>query len=180
MSHNGQEFGEEHPLPEDDHGTGRRVIPRPLRWKLVNDRCRRDLLRLYAQLARAAGATHPGLRSEQHLPPPVEDWANADATRRAPASTRREQLVIYHRWGKGHHGETQTFVVVLNFSEREQWASVPFPQDGHWVDWPSDYAGNWRPEVKAGRLEFSVGPHWGHVFFKLTRRFTGRAERRRP
>ena len=33
----GSEFGEEHFLPEDDHNTGRRVVPRPLRWKMETD-----------------------------------------------------------------------------------------------------------------------------------------------
>jgi glycosidase len=108
---------------------------------------------------------YPGLRSRGMYPDLWETWQTQLNAFGVGLDTER-QLAIYHRWGEGAHGETQTFVVVLNFSEREQWASVPFPYDGRWIDLLSDDAGSWRPEVSGGRLEFSVGPHWGHVFFK--------------
>lgn len=108
---------------------------------------------------------YPGLRSRGMYPELWETWQTQLNSFGVGIDTDR-QLAIYHRWGEGAHGETQTFVVVLNFSDHEQWASVPFPYDGSWVDLLSDYAGSWRPEISGGRLEFSVGPHWGHVFFK--------------
>src|SRR5438270_9569615 len=34
---NGQEFAEDHWIPEDDHNSGRRVQTRPLRWEFADD-----------------------------------------------------------------------------------------------------------------------------------------------
>jgi len=164
MLQNGQEFGEEHPMPEDDRGTGRRVLPRPLRWKCASDDVGANLLKLYRRLSQIRH-DYPGLRARGMYPELWETWQTQMNPFGVGLDTDR-QVAIYHRWGEGPRGETQTFVVVLNFSDREQWASVPFPSDGRWTDLLSDYEGSWRPEVSGGRLEFSVGPHWGHVFFK--------------
>ena len=51
---NGDEFGEETVIPEDDKGTGRRVTGRPLRWKLRGDAIGTTLTALYGGLARTA------------------------------------------------------------------------------------------------------------------------------
>ncbi len=120
-----------------------------------------ELYRRLSQIRR----DYPGLRSRGMYPDLWETWQTQLNASGVGLDTDR-QLAIYHRWGEGKRGETQTFVVVLNFSEHSQWASVPFPHDGYWVDLLSDFEGSFCPEVQGGRLEFSVGPHWGHVFFK--------------
>ena len=164
MLQNGQEFGEEHLSSLEERGTGRRGSNRPLCWKAAGDGMGRALIKLYRRLSEIR-REYPGLRSRGMYPDLWETWQTQLNPFGVGLDTGR-QLAIYHRWGEGHRGETQTFVVVLNFSEREQWASVPFPSDGPWTDLLSDYEGSWQPEVTGGRLEFSVGPHWGHVFFK--------------
>jgi hypothetical protein len=50
MVQNGQELGEDHWLPEDDEGTGRRVTPRPIRWKYANDTIGTILCKLYGRM----------------------------------------------------------------------------------------------------------------------------------
>lgn len=162
MLQNGQEFGEEHALPAATSGNGRGA--RGLRWKAASDDVGRSLLKLYRRLSEIR-QDYPGLRSRGMYPDSWETWQTQLNPFGVGLDTDRK-LAIYHRWGEGPRGETQTFVVVLNFSEREQWVSVPFPFDGRWTDLLSDYEGSWQPEISGGRLEFSVGPYWGHVFFK--------------
>lgn len=166
MVQNGQEFGEEHRLPEDDHGTGRRVVPRPLRWKFADDQVGSTLRKLYGALARAR-RDHPGLRSNNIWPSPWEDWQ----TRFTPEGAgvdESKQVVIYHRWGTTADGRMENFVIVLNFSDQPQLVSVPFPLDGTWTDLLSDFNGSWQPNVANHRLDITVGSNWGHVFFRMT------------
>jgi 1,4-alpha-glucan branching enzyme len=69
----GQEFGEDHWIPEDDRGSGRRVQPRPLRWKRVNDPIGSRIFDLYKRLI-SIGHDYPGLRSMNFHPPAWENW----------------------------------------------------------------------------------------------------------
>jgi 1,4-alpha-glucan branching enzyme len=166
MLQNGQEFGEEHRLPEDDHGTGRRVVPRPLRWKFAADPIGSTLVRLYGVLARMR-REHPGLRSNNFWPSPWEDWQ----TRFNPEGAgidEAKQVVIYHRWGMTDAGRRENFVVVLNFSDEPQSVSAPFPLDGPWTDLLGDFNGGFEPVVTNGRLDLTVNSNWGYVFFRAT------------
>jgi len=165
MLQNGQEFGEEYRLPEDDHGTGRRVVPRPLRWKFADDPVGRVLVRLYGLLARAR-RDHPGLRSTNIFPTGWEDWQ----TRFNPEGLgidESKQVLVFQRWGNADNGELERFVVVLNFSDQTQHVSVPFPVDGTWTDLLSGLDGSWRPQISGKRLELDVGSNWGHLFFRV-------------
>ena len=162
MLQNGQELGEEYRLPEDDHGTGRRVVPRPLRWKFANDTVGAALSRLYGVLARAR-RDHPGLRSNDIWPSAWEDWQTRFNPEGAGIDDSK-QVLIYHRWGTGPDGRLENFVIVLNFSDQPQPVSVPFPLDGAWTDLLSNFDGSWQPIVSNRRLDFSVGANWGHVF----------------
>lgn len=166
MVQNGQEFGEEHRLPEDDHGTGRRVVPRPLRWKFASDSVGSTLVQLYGCLARAR-RDHPGLRSNDIWPSPWADWQ----TRFNPEGAgidESKQVIIFHRWGRASEGVMENFVIVLNFSDQPQPVSVPFPLNGIWIDLLSDFNGSWKPLVTNHRLDFTVSSNWGHVFFRAT------------
>jgi len=166
MVQNGQELGEEQRLPEDDHGTGRRVVPRPLRWKFAADPIGSTLARLYGVLARAR-RDHPGLRSGNIWPSPWEDWQSQFNAAGAGVDEAR-QLVVFHRWGTTPGNRLENFVIVLNFSDQPRAVSVPFPLDGIWTDLLSDFDSSWHPVVTNNRLDFVVSSNWGHVFFHST------------
>jgi pullulanase len=160
MIQNGQEFAEDYWIPENDQGTGRRVLPRPLRWKLLNDAIGQSVFGLYQRLIQIRHA-YPSLRSRNFYPEAWEEWQ----TRFSPAGfgvDTKRQLVLYHRWGTADDGSLQRFYIVLNFSEQTQRVTVPFPEDGPWTDLLS----GWTPTVSNNRLDFEIGSNWGHVFFR--------------
>ena len=164
MVQNGQEFGEDHWIPENDQGTGRRVRSRPLRWKMVNDEIGKTLLRLHKQMG-GIRTQYAGLRSANFDPQPWEEWQ----TQFNPAGYGIDivrQLVIYRRWGDDGNGRLQQFVIVLNFSDSDQAVNVPFPEDGEWIDLLSEYSGSCQPVVNNRNLCITVGSHWGHLFYK--------------
>lgn len=164
MVQNGQEFGEDHWIMENDEGTGRRVRPRPLRWKLDKDGIGTSLRRLYKRMAEIR-LRYPGLRSPNFYPQ-YWDKGHAEFNSQGYGVDVSRQLVIYHRWGDDVHGNLQRFIIVLNFSDASQQVSVPFPENGEWIDLLSDYSGTWKPRVQNWRLDFVIGSSWGHVFFK--------------
>jgi len=165
MVQNGQEFGEDYFLPENDHGSGRRIRPRPLAWKLADDPIGRTLLSLYRLMAQMR-RRHAGLRSARMYPEVWEEWQ----TQFNPVGVGidvEKQVVIYHRWEKFEDGSVENFVIVLNFSDNDQRVSVPFPQDGDWTDLLSGLANTPASAlVEHNRLEVSVNSNWGHVFKK--------------
>lgn len=164
MLQNGQEFGEDHWIPGDDQGTGRRVSPRPLRWKLLGDSIGQALFKLYGRLA-AIRRSYPALRSNNFYPEKWEEWQ----ARFNPAGfgvDTEKQVVIFHRWGWDQQGNLQRFVIVLNFSDFEHPVRVPFPENGEWTDLLSGLVGSWRPQVTDYKLDLVVGSNWGHVFFR--------------
>jgi len=164
MIQNGQEFGEDHWIMEDDEGTGRRVIPRPLRWKLSKDKIGVALNKLYKRLAEIR-LQYAGLRSPNFYPQPWDQWQTQFNPQGYGIDVAR-QLAIYHRWGHDEQGNLQRFIIVLNFSNEPHDVSVPFPDNGEWVDLLSEYSGSWKPTVNNRRLEFRIESNWGHVFYK--------------
>jgi 1,4-alpha-glucan branching enzyme len=160
MIQNGQEFGEDYWIPENDERTGRRVLPRPLHWKLANDRIGQQLLGLYRRLIEIR-KDYPALRSGNFYPPSWEEWQTRFNTEGYGVDTER-QVIIYHRWGHDTNGVLQRFIVVLNFSGSQQSVSVPFSENGIWEDLLS----RWKAHVQNYRLTFEVDSNWGHVFFK--------------
>jgi 1,4-alpha-glucan branching enzyme len=164
MLQSGQEFAEDHWIPEDDGGTGRRVRPRPLRWPRSSDSVARAVLRLYARLG-AIRQQYPALRSTNFYPDHWDDWQ----TRFNPAGfglDTERQVVVFHRWGQSAGGVLQRFYVVLNFSAEPQWVSVPFPENGPWTDVLANFDGSWTPIVADYHLDVQVGAYWGHIFYR--------------
>jgi pullulanase len=168
---NGQEFGEDHFLPEDDHGTGRRVTSRPLQWKLHDDPIGQPLVGLHGTLARMRH-DHPGLRSGLMYPDVWEEWQ----TQPNPAGVGVDvasQIVIYHRWAVLESGSVENFVIVINFSGTDAVPSVPFPVDGEWVDLLAGFDGSgssWSATVLGLRAGIPVGSHWGRVLWHVNPR----------
>ena len=165
MIQNGQEFGEDYWIPEDDQGSGRRIRPRPLRWKRQTDPIGTPLWRLYRRLA-AIRQAYPALRGRNFYPSPWAEWQ----TRFNPAGfgvDTERQVVLYHRWGNNPAtGALQRFYIVLNFSDQPRSVTVPLPANGQWRDLLSNYDGNWTVEVSGHRLDLEVGSNWGHIFFR--------------
>jgi pullulanase len=164
MIQNGQEFGVDHWIPEDDKGTGRRVVPRPLQWKLTNDDIGQTLSKLHKRMAEIRH-NYPGMRSAIFAPQPWEEWQTQFNPEGYGIDTLR-QLAIYRRWGNDANGNEQQFVIVLNFFDAAQDIEVPFPQDGEWTDLLSNYDGSWKVWVTGKRFRFRISSNWGHVFFK--------------
>ena len=161
---NGQEFGEDHWIPENDEGSGRRVVPREIRWKKENDRIGANLKKLYQRMA-VIRKEYNVLRTGEFYPDYWEEWQAQFNPEGFGVDTNR-QLAIYRRSGAAEHGIQQYFIVVLNFSPQPQNVTVYFPEDGVWTDLLSNYNGSWQPYVQNQRLDLRVGSNWGHVFFK--------------
>lgn len=163
---NGQEFGEEHFIPENDHGTARRVSARPLRWKYRSDPAGRTLVALYSRLA-ALRRDHPGLRSPFMYPAQWDTWQTQFDPTGVGVDVDR-QLAIYHRWAVLPEG-VENLVIVLNFSDHDQLIDVPFPTPGTWDDLLATFAGgpSFSVNVGAARTPVVVGSHWGRILHRL-------------
>lgn len=164
---NGQEFAADHFLPEDDHGTGRRVTGRPLRWKQRQDPIGRTMLALHTRLAHLR-RDHPALRSPQMYPEVWEEWQTEFNPVGVGFGVAR-QVAVYHRWAHLSDGRVENVVVVLNFSDAEQSVSVPFPVDGQWVDLLAGFdggGGSWSVGVRGFRADVPVGSHWGRILWR--------------
>jgi 1,4-alpha-glucan branching enzyme len=157
---NGQEFGEEYFIPEFDDDTGRRVRPRPLRWKLATDKIGVQLLALHRRLARIR-LEHPALRSAEMFPAAWDGWRFDDV---GVGVDVERQLAVYHRWAETADG-VENVVVVLNFSGRDQVVEAPFPYGGRWEDLLAGFAGGpgWGTDVAGWRAPVPVGSHFGRV-----------------
>lgn len=159
---NGQEFGEEYFIPENDENTGRRVTPRPLRWKIRADKVGRALLALHSRLA-TMRQEHPALRSGLMYP---DSWDESQ-TSLDPVGVGVDvdrQLAVFHRWAPAGGG-VENVVVVLNLSDSDQAVEVPFPFGGHWDDLLAGFDGGpgWSLDVSGFSASVPVGSHFGRV-----------------
>ena len=155
----GQEFGEDHWLPEDDQGTGRRVRPRPLRWRQSSDSFGSALLGLYSKLCRIRN-DHSSIRS-RNFHPPKWDSNQTKLDQDGFGVDTDKQVVVYHRWGNGTGGNLERFIIALNFSNQGQAVTLQFPANGAW----SDMLRGGVEDVSNNRLDITLEPNWGHIFF---------------
>jgi 1,4-alpha-glucan branching enzyme len=164
MLHCGNEFAEDHWIPEDDQNTGRRVRPRPIRWNLSLDSVGTSMLRLYTRLG-TIRQQYPGLRSTNFYP---ENWDAGQTTFNSAGFgvDIGRQVVLFHRWGQSDTGRLQRFYILLNFSEQPQLVRVPFPANGPWTDLLANFDGSWTPTVSDFHLDVVVGSNWGNIFFR--------------
>jgi pullulanase/glycogen debranching enzyme len=129
LIHNGQEFGDEYWFPEEGHG---RVLPRPVQWNNSTDFVGDRLRDLYRNLIRIR-KEHPALRSPNFYPSMYEgSWTRFNGEGYGVAVD--QGLVIYHRWGNRDDGQLERFIVVLNFSDNDQFIELPFSVNGKWED----------------------------------------------
>jgi 1,4-alpha-glucan branching enzyme len=161
---NGQEFGEDYRIPEDDQKTGRRIRPRPLRWKLKDDTIGSTLFNFYKRLIEIRN-NYPGLRSKNFYPEKWEEWQTRFNPEGFGVDTEK-QVVIFHRWGNDDSGKLQRFVIVLNFSDQSHRVTVHFPKNGTWTDLLSGFNGSWKVDITDNKLDFEIGSNWGHIFLQ--------------
>lgn len=160
MVQTGQEFAEDYWLMEDDHGTGRRVKPRALRWGFRDDGIGRPLRDVFARLI-AIRQAHPGLRSD-NIYPAWEGWMT-QFNPQGYGTDAGQGLVIYHRWGNGADGRLERFMVVLNFGPDARVVDVPFPATGVWEDLLNGTKVNVGDYWLRGA---TIESNWGHVYFQ--------------
>lgn len=162
MIQNGQEFGEDYWLMENDEGSNRRVKPRPLRWDFVGDKIGRELMGLYSKLIRIRKA-HPALRSPNFYP----DWQTwqTQFNGEGYGVDVARQLVIFHRWGSAYDGRLERFIIVLNFSNRSHRVDIPFSENGVWRDLLNDNDAN---VIDLRLHDQEITSNWGRVYFLLS------------
>ena len=158
----GTEFGQDFWIPEDDKGTGRRVRFRPLQWEMADDKIGKGLLDLHRPLI-ALRRNHASLRSDNFYPSSdAGNWPHF-----APDGygvNVDKGVVIYHRWGKADDGRLERFIIVLNFSDRDQWVDIPFSVDGTW----QELLNGGSASVSGCRLyDQQISRYWGRVYFNV-------------
>lgn len=156
MIHNGQEFGEDYFLPEQGPD---RVQPRPLRWAgrgpESGDFAGGRLFDLYRRLIEIRNA-HASLRSGNFFPYPFN---HPDGYGAFPD----KGVVVFHRFGEGAGGAFERFIIVINYSDVDQWIDIPFSVNGVWEDLlnhESETVTGWR---LSGRR---IPSNWGRIYFR--------------
>ena len=167
MIQNGQEFAEDHWVVENDEESGRRVQPRPLRWSFVNDKFGSVALNRYKRLCEIR-KTYTALHSDNFYPENWEEWQTKFNPQGYGVDVEK-QVVIYHRWGNDQDGNLQRFIIVPNFSDKEQTVNVPFSENGQWIDLLSfgdGQWGTWKPIINNFNMTLNIEPNWGHIFYQ--------------
>ncbi|MGD9503577.1 MAG: alpha-amylase family glycosyl hydrolase [Syntrophobacteraceae bacterium] len=158
MIYNGQEFGEDHDVP--DSGPDR-VSSRPLRWRRLSDGIGEGLHGLYRKLTSIRKA-HPILRGPNVFPTWQPDWAR-DFNQEGYGVSRNLDAVVYRRWGDAPGGGRDDYVVVLNFSSGGRRVRFLLPSSGLWEDLLS----GWTFQAPGDMWwEMEVGSNWGHIFHR--------------
>jgi hypothetical protein len=163
MIHNGQEFGDDYWLPEHDgEGGQRRVVPRPVRWNgKANTSEGNKTLALYKKLI-GIRKNHTSLCSINFEPGSWDEQQNSPVN--GYGVDLSKGIVIYRRWGKNNAGKDENFIVVINFTESDQWVDIPFPYDGNWIDLLTNFS----ISVTGNRVfNFRVPDNWGYIFLQV-------------
>jgi len=162
MIQNGQEFAEDHWIPEDDRGSGRRVQSRPLHWDYCHDVFGKALCEVYKKLIRLR-MQYPVLRANGFTPDYWEEWQTQFNVDGMGVDCARKMLV-YRRYGTDDTGKLQHAVIALNFSAVDHWVDLSFPENGQWLELLSE------PQqtinVTNHHCAVSVNSHWGRIYFK--------------
>ena len=159
MIRNGQEFGEEYFLPDDDRllpCNQKRVQRRPLRWQpLSEDPIGNGLYSIYQALIQIR-ANHASLRSPNFFP---ADNQNHDRYGVFPG----QNVAVFHRFGQGQDGSLERFIIVVNYSDFDQSVDVPFSDNGTWTDLLNGVTFSVTNFLLLGNR---IPSNWGRVFFR--------------
>lgn len=156
---NGQEFGEDYFLPDDDSVLPcpqKRVNPRPLRWDpLSTDFVGSRFYAIYQQLIQIR-SSYPSLRSPNFYP---DDNQNHDGY----GVFADQDVVVFHRYGRGNDGSLERFIIAINYSDFAQRRDIPFSANGSW----SDLLNGGTFSVTEFQLQnLLIASNWGRIFFK--------------
>ena len=162
MVQNGQEFAEDHWIPENDQCSGRRVQPRPLHWSYSQDKFGAALRAVYTKLIHLR-KHYPVLRADGFYPANWADWETRFNPEGVGVDTER-QLLVFRRYHVNDAGLLQHAVVCLNFSQQNQWLELTFPEDGRWINLLTEP--EWAINVQNRRFGLEVSSNWGHIFYK--------------
>ena len=154
----GTEFGQDFWIPEDDQGTSRRIRFRPLQWSMLADRIGSTLYQQHQALINIR-KSESALRSDNIYP------NNSGNTKYEPIGLfnnkgygidSHRKIAIYSRWNA-----TTRFIVVLNFSDNNQWLDIPFGENGMWMDlWNGNMVNVQNYQLK----DYMVNSNWGCIF----------------
>ena len=153
LLHNGQEFGEDYFLPSEGP---ERVRPRPLRWNSHGvDFEGSRLYAVYKRLIRIR-KDHPSLRSPNFFPFPFNDPDGY-------GSFPEKAVVVFHRYGSAADGQFERFIIVINYSDFDQFVDIPFSVNGRWDDLLNEQSA----VVENFRLfNQRITSNWGRIYFK--------------
>ena len=147
----GQEFADNHVLPPS--GDARIHFRRNVHWEYFYDEAGVRLVRLHRRLGKLRHA-YPALRSRQSF------YDNANSR---PA----DGMVVYHRRSSATR---QIAIVLLNFTDRQQTISVPFPDKGTYVEMIDDDVRSSPLTVALQNpnqfITVSVPSNYGYIFVK--------------
>ena len=151
MIHNGQEFGEDYWLPGSGDG---RVVPRALHWNYCQDSIGKTLYHLYQKLIQIRN-DHPALRSTNFFPTvnhPDGYGAFLD-----------KDVVIIHRFGYDYSSHLEQFIIVINYSDFDQWVDIPFSANGGWeelLNGYTDYVSHFK------LFHQKINSNWGRIYYQ--------------
>lgn len=157
LLHNGQEWGQLEELLENDTGAPpqlQRVQSRPLLWEQRADPIGLKLTSLYSFLM-GLRAAHPALQSPNFYP----NYYDSSWTQFSPDGygiNEALQVAIYHRWDG-----PDLYMIVLNFSNSNQYVNVPLPQNGTWIDLLNMSTSYTATEYQL--TGFQVNSNWGSI-----------------
>ncbi len=157
MIHNGQEFGDDHYMPESGP---ERVQSRPLHWDYSTDTAGVALINLYRRLIQIR-SNHPSLRSANFYPWPY-DFNHVHFNDEGYGVDVDRDVVIYQRWGSTMDGQTERFIIVINFSGSNQYVDIPFPINGRW----EDLLNGGSVSIEQNRLyNQRINSNWGRIYY---------------
>ncbi len=162
MVQNGQEFAEDHWIPEDDKGSGRRVQSRPLHWDYPNDKFGKALSAVYKKLIKLRH-DYEVLRADGFYPDHWAEWQTQFNDHGVGIDCAR-QLLVYRRYCTDGQAKEQQAVIALNFSSSHQWLDLVFPENGQWTELLNEP--QWNINVNDFRFGLTVPSHWGFIFYK--------------
>lgn len=162
MVQNGQEFAEDHWIPEDDKGSSRRVQSRPLHWDYSNDKFGGSLRSVYTKLIKLR-KQYPVLRADGFYPETWENWQTRFNPEGVGVDTNR-QLIVFRRYHVNEQGHLNHAVVCLNFSDQNHWLELTFPEDGEWINLLAEP--QWSITVSNRRFGLEVSSNWACIFYK--------------
>ena len=70
---------------------------------------------------------------------------------------------MFHRFGSATDGQFERFIIVINYSDFDQFVDIPFSVNGRWDDLLNEQS----PVVENFRLlNQRINSNWGRIYYK--------------